>query len=242
MKVLLIVLLVLLGLIALPVLIVAVSSLFINPNMEYHYNCAYFRFLLNTSTGIMIILLRIRLHISGLDKIPDGRFLLVGNHRSNYDPILTWFVLRDRQIAYLSKEENFRIPAFGRIIRKCGFLPIDRNNPRRALKTLATASEMIREDEVSFAIYPEGTRSKNCLLLPFHDGIFRVAQNADVPIVVVAVQGTEKIHKQYIRKRSDVSIDFVDVIPVEEVKKMRTHEIGQRVRTTLLSVLEGEKE
>ena len=244
MKVLLIILLVILGIILVPVLIIAISSLFVNPNMEYHYNSSYFRFLLNASTGVMIVLLRIKLHVTGLEKIPEGRFLLVGNHRSNYDPLLTWYVLRDKQLAYLSKEENFRVPGYGRIIRKCGFMPIDRENPRTALKTLATCAQMIKDDKVSFGIYPEGTRSKECLLLPFHDGIFRVAQMAEVPIVVVAVQGTEKIHKQYIRKRSEVSLDFVDVMPAEEVKKMRTHEIGQHVREVLLAALnpKGEEE
>lgn len=65
----------------------------------------------------------IYIHTEGIDKIPkDGRFLFVSNHRSNFDPILTWYVLKDYDLAFISKAENFRIPIFGRIIRKCCFI------------------------------------------------------------------------------------------------------------------------
>ena len=73
----------------------------------------------------------------GIDKIPkDGRFLFVSNHRSIFDPILTWYVLKDYDLAFILKAENFRIPIFGRIIRKCCFMAIDRENPRNASKPL----------------------------------------------------------------------------------------------------------
>ncbi len=237
MKIWLIILLVIPCLALTTIAVLVISAGLVNPHAEYHGNNEYYRFLLNASTDAMVVLLRIRVHVTGLDKLPKGRFLLVGNHRSNYDPILTWYVLRNRQLTYLSKEENFHIPVFGQIIRKCGFLPIDRTDPRSAVKTLAVSAQMMKEDKVSIAIYPEGTRSKECVLLPFHNGIFRVAQMAEVPIVNVAIRGTEKIHKQYIRKVSDVYIDFTDVIPFEEAKKMRTQEIGERVREGLLSVV-----
>ncbi len=241
MKILLFILLGLIGLVIAVILFVIICSLFINPHKEYGTNSPFYRWLLNFCTGAAVFILRIRIHTTGLEKVPEGRFLLVGNHRSNFDPILTWWVLRDRQLAFLSKEENFHVPAFGRIIRKCGFLEIDRSDPRASILTLKKAADMIKQDIVSMMIYPEGTRSKECVLLPFHDGIFRVAQMADVPIVNVAIRGTEQIHKRYIRHRTDVYIDFVDFIPKEEVKKMRTHEIGERIRNGLLTTLEGEK-
>ena len=55
-------------------------------------------------------------------KIPEGtRFVLVGNHQSKFDPILSWYILRKKDIAFISKPENFKQPIFGRIIRKCCF-------------------------------------------------------------------------------------------------------------------------
>lgn len=102
--------------------------------------------------------------------------MFVGNHRSNFDPIIEWLVLKPWDIAFISKGENFKIPFFGRIIRKCCFMPIDRENPRKALRTINKASDLLQSGEVSIGVYPEGTRSKTGELLPFHDGVFHIAK------------------------------------------------------------------
>ena len=104
--------------------------------------------------------------------------MFVGNHRSNFDPIIEWLVLKPWDIAFISKGENFKIPFFGRIIRKCCFMPIDRENPRKALRTINKASDLLQSGEVSIGVYPEGTRSKTGELLPFHDGVFHIAKKA----------------------------------------------------------------
>lgn len=209
--------------------LLAVSALLVNGHKEYDKNSRYYRWLLNSATAVGMWLLRVRIHVSGLENIPKGtRFLLVGNHRSNFDPLVTWLVLRKYDIAYISKEENFHIPVFGRLIRKCAFMAIDREDPRKAIKTIYHAADLIHKDEVSVGVYPEGTRSKECVLLPFHNGVFKIAQKADVPIVVVAIRGTEKIHKQFVRRVTDVYVDVIDCIPAEEVH-VKPSVIGERV-------------
>lgn len=50
--------------------------------------------------------------------------------------------------------------------------------------TVQKAADLLTSDTVNVAIYPEGTRSKNCTLLPFHNGVFKIAQKAEVPIAV----------------------------------------------------------
>ena len=81
----------------------------------------------------------------------NERFLLVGNHISNFDSIVQWRVLRKERLAFISKESNFKIPFFGRLARRCCFLEIDRANPRNAVKTVEDAVEMIKEDKVVFS-------------------------------------------------------------------------------------------
>ena len=172
-----------------------------------------------------------------MEKLPKGRFLMVGNHRSMFDPVVSFYVFRNHYLGFISKPSNFKIPFYGRIVRRCCFIPIDRENPRNALKTINRASEIIGSDTASMAVYPEGTRSKTGELLEFHNGVFKIAQKAGVPIVVVALRGTENISKNYIRRRTDIYHDIVDVIPVEDVQKMKTDEIGDRVKTILLEKL-----
>ena len=227
-----------LGVILAYVAVLIVSALFVDKNREYGTNSRYYRALLESATAIGFFLLRVKIHAAGLEKLPEGtRFVLASNHRSNYDPLVEWHVLRGRQIAFLSKADNFKVPVFGRLIRRCGFLAIDRSSPRSSMETVCKAAQMIKEDIVSFGLYPEGTRSKECVLLPFHNGIFTLAHKAEVPIVVVALRGTEEIHKRFIRHRTDVYFDLVDVIPAEEHKNMRTNEIGDRVRRGLENIL-----
>lgn len=200
-----------LALLALFCILVMISALFINTDKIYTHNNKYYRFLLYTTTALTVIIGRIHIHSGGLDKLDAAgintkgkkqRFLLVSNHRSNFDPILTWHVLRKYDLAYLSKEENMHIFSFGRIIRKCCFMAIDRENPKEALKTLIASAELIKSDEVSMAIYPEGTRNKGEGLLPFHNGIFKVAKMAEVPIVIMSITGAGNIHTNFPLKKN----------------------------------------
>lgn len=212
------------------ILMVLICPLFISTKKEYSKNSRFYRWLLNSSTGIMRVLLRIRVDVTGKEKLPEGRFLLVSNHRSNFDPLLTWYIFRKQDIAFISKEANFRIPFFGRMIRRCCFMSIDRENPRNAAKTINHAAELIKNNEVSVGVYPEGTRSKECVLLPFHAAVFKIAQKAQVPIVVMTVTGTEKIHKNRPFRKSVVHIDILKVIAPEQHCKSKTSAVSDEVR------------
>ena len=210
------------------------SSIFVDTKKEYTKNSRYCRWLLNTSTFYACIIGRIHLNVSGLEKIPKGtRFELVGNHTSKFDPILQWYVFRKYDVAFVSKEENFHIPFYGRLIRKCCFYAIDRKNPANAVKTLTKCESLIKNDECCVGIYPEGTRGRGDKLLPFHNGIFYVAKNTGVPIVVVATKGTIDIHRNFPFRKTEVFIDVVDVIPPEFISNHRTTLIGERVKDSL---------
>ncbi len=214
------------------ILVIIISSLFVDSKRIYDKHSRYYRFLLQSFTSLTAGVMGVRMHVSGLDKfteaIPAGqRFLLVQNHRSNFDPILTWYVLNKQDIAFVSKEKNMHIPFFGKIIRRCCFMSIDRENAREALKTIIKASELIKDNQVSIGIYPEGTRNKECKgLLPFHNGVFKIAQLAKVPVVITTIHGTENIHKNYLRRRTDVYMDITGVISAEDVGKMSTKEMA----------------
>ncbi len=224
-----------LGIILLYILFLAACSLFVSPKKEYEEHSRFYRALLNGATAIAIKIMRIRLHTSGIEKIPTDtkNLLFVSNHRSNFDPILTWHILKRWQPAFVSKASNFKIPIFGRFIRKCCFMAIDRENPRKALKTIHKAAELLQKGEVSIGIYPEGTRSKTCELLPFHNGVFKIAQKANADIVVLAVSGTERISKNYPFHHTDVHIDVLEVIPADIVRQTKTDSLGDRIKGIL---------
>lgn len=184
---------------------------------------------------------RVRIHLAGEERLPDGRFLLVSNHRSGYDPITTVWALRKWDIAFITKPENLRIPLAGPMIYRANYLPIDRENPREAIKTVNAAAKLLQNDVVSIGVYPEGTRGREADMLPFHNGVFKIAQKANVPIVVLSVRGTEDIKAHLPLRHTDVYLDVCAVLPAEEIVSAPTVEVSERVRAILTEDLTLDK-
>lgn len=222
------------------ILFLAVCDLAAKRKKEYD-RCDKFYFrVLNSAAFCSFRLARLKIRFEGTEKVPwDRRFLLVSNHCSNFDPIITWYCLRKNNMIFVSKGENFKVPLFGGMIRKCGFLRIDRDDPKESMRTLMKAADLIKRDEASVGIYPEGTRNRTPEegLLPFHNGVFKVAQMAKAPIVVAALHGTGNIRKKYPWHCTRVRLEILDVIPAEEIAGRRTAEIGERVAALLSASL-----
>mgnify|MGYP004669441703 CR=1 FL=1 len=222
------------GVAAAYILLLCVSALLADPRRKYDKNSRFYRWLLNSATACCLFIMRIRVKTGGLTKLPEGRFLLVCNHRSNFDPIISWYVLRKYELAFVSKAENFKIPVFGRLIRRCCFMAIDRENPRRAMAAINRAAGLIESGEVSVAVYPEGTRSRSGELLPFHNGVLKIAQKAGAPVVIATIQGTERIARNFPLRASYVKFDILDVIPAGYAAEHRTSELGADIRQAML--------
>ena len=153
--------------------------------------------------------------------LPGGPFLLVSNHLSNFDPIVTSVWLSKRKSVFISKESNFRLPIAGSFIRQAGYLCIDRSDPMKAMAAVSCAVKRLNQG-FFVGVYPEGTRSKTGKLGEFRDGIFLIAKKAAVPVVVVTLSGTEKIHKNFFRRRTSVKLTLSGIIDKETVATSRT--------------------
>lgn len=222
-----------------------ICALAVDPNKEYEQQSLFYRWVLNGVCNLTLRVCRIRIHVEGLEKLPKDskKLLFVSNHRSNFDPIVTWYVLKKWEPAFISKEANFHIPILGRMIRKCCFLPIDREDPRKAILTIQKAAKILEKGEVSMAVYPEGTRSKSGELLPFHNGVFKIAQKAGAQVAVLALSGTEKVHKNLPLHHTDVYLQVLYVVDGDEVTGNRTALLGERARQEIENwLLEKEEE
>lgn len=231
-----IILVCLLGAFLLFLLMLLVSALAVNTKKVYLKESPYYRFLALLLCRIILFVLHVRVHISGKEIVPpSGRFVLVSNHRANIDPMVQMLALKDRPLAYISKEENFHIPLIGRIIRRCCFLSIDRNDIGKSMRVFMTASSLIKNDTVSIGVYPEGTRNKtDSTLLPFHNAVFLVAKGGNVPVVVCSLEGTAQAGHFSPFHAHDVEIHFLAVLPASYVQTHSQAEIGDKVRQTLL--------
>ena len=226
MKIVFILLYGLIGIVTSYFLVLLFFSLLVSPRKEYNKDSRLYRFLLHTASVIVLRLMRVKVYVHGKEKLPsDQKLLFVCNHRSNFDPIITWYIFRDHKLAFISKKENFKLPIFGRIIRKCCFMAIDRESPKKAIATINRASKLLESQEVSIGVYPEGKRSKDGVLSKFHSGVFRIAQKAHAPLAILSINGTEKIHKNYPFRSSRVDISVVDVISTEQTCSTRTNDL-----------------
>ena len=181
--------------------------------------------------------LLIRVHGEGLEKIPtDGRFVLVCNHLALPDPVLLLYAFPKSELAFITKKENQSMFLIAQIMHKILCQPIDRENDRAALKTILKCIQLIKEDKVNIAVFPEGYCSKDGKVHPFRSGVFKIAQKTNVPIVVCTLKNTDKVFANLRRlKKTDVTLHLVDVIPAEELKGKNTVEIGDMVYEMMIA-------
>ena len=223
----------LLGLLLLHVLVLAAASLFVdkkNPNPRFF---PFYRKLIILSVGPLLQAGRVRVDLIGAEKLPEGGFLLVGNHRSDFDPITAMYALRKRGLTFVTKKENGDIPVGGRIIIGSGCLSLDRSDDKQGLLVIRQAVRRIRDGE-AIGIYPEGTRSKTGELLPFRMGCFKAAQWAKCPLVVLKTENSELVEKNFLRRKTNVRLTVKAVLPYDEIADMDTAQIGEKVRNILL--------
>ena len=236
-----------LALVVLFLLVLLVSCLFVDPKKLLEKPSGYFRFLLNEFSRLALTLGGVHIHATGLEKLPrTGRFVLVSNHRFAFDPIVFYAVMPQADLAFLSKKENFSIFVVAQIMRKVLCLPVDRDNDRESLKSILKAIQFLKDDKASIAVFPEGKTNKTAdPLLPYRCGVFKIAQKANVPIVVCSLANSRAILRNMFRKRTDVYLDVLAVVPAEELVGKTTIEIGENIHKIMedgyVSRLQAEK-
>lgn len=177
---------------------------------------------------------RVPVDVSGLEHIPQGRScILMANHQSNFDiPVLLGRL--PMQFRWLAKQELFRIPIFGRGMRGCGYISIDRSNRKLAFASLREAARKIREG-VSVMIFPEGTRSEDGKIRPFKKGGFVLAVDAGVPIVPVVIYGTRSIMPKgrLMIQSQGVRMQMLAPIDASEYTRKTKDELMEKVRASI---------
>ena len=178
-----------------------------------------------------ITIFRIKIHTRGLEKIPkEGRFLLVCNHLNDTDPAFLLKYFRNSQLAFISKREVDEMFLIGKYMRKLLCQPINRENDREALKTIIRCIQILKEDKASVAVFPEGYIKGDNKLHRFRSGVFKIAQKAEVPIVVCTLQNTQTVLKNMKKlKPIETHLHVLDVIPAAELKGVTTVDIANRI-------------
>lgn len=151
-----------------------------------------------------------RLKIYGAEKVPQsGGLIAVSNHASYFDPpILSNCV--GRPVAFMAKEELFKIPLFKQGIKLYGAYPVKRSTgDRTALRAAMTAIE----SGWIAAVFLQGTRSTDARITDPKRGAAWIAAKAQVPLLPVSLWGTEKIFKgSSLPKPTPITVRIGEVI------------------------------
>jgi len=122
---------------------------------------------------------------------PSRPCVYAANHQSQFDiPALVLSMPADFRV--VAKRSLLYVPIFGWALWLAGFIFIDRGNRDQAIRGLDRAADRLRRG-TSVAIFAEGTRSADGVLLPFKRGGFVMALKAGVPIVPVTIKGGHAI-------------------------------------------------
>ena len=217
-----------------------ITCFFVPVRKEYDKPTRFHLFQLNMAYWFVITAAGIKVHVTGLEKIPNGRrFLFVSNHLSRFDNMVECLVLKKTPLAFISKPSNFKIPIGRHLMTRCCYIPIDRESPKNAAKSITRAAELIRSDAVSIGVFPEGHRGKSYDLQDFTAGCFKAASKAGCPIVIATISGTEKTHKRFPFRSTHVYLDILEVI---ETEGRKTAELSPIIKEIMQSNLDKYKE
>ena len=188
------------------------------------------RFIMELVHAIVTVL-PVKVRMRGIENIPtDGRFLLVSNHLDNIDPVVFYYCFPKSQMAFVGKKETKNMFLVNKVMPKLLCPTIDRENDREALKSILRCISLLKNDTVSIAIFPEGRINKFRKLAHFRPGVFKIAQKANVPIVVCTLRGTNHVIGRLLKlKGSCVEVRLLDVIPAEDLQGQTTVDIAQQV-------------
>ena len=203
----------------------------VDQNIPQEDDDPVYRKIMDVYLESLIPIVRLHIKTNGMEKTPkNGRFLLVCNHNNNADPIILMRCFRKSQLAFISKQENKDMFVIGPMMHKTLCQLINRENDREALKTILRCIQIIKEDKASIAVFPEGgILSEDGKLHHFRPGVFKIAQKANVPIVVCTLKNTKDVVRNVLRfKRSDVELSLLEVIPAEELKGVTAVDIAER--------------
>jgi 1-acyl-sn-glycerol-3-phosphate acyltransferase len=182
----------------------------------------------------------VRVRVEGLKQIdPASSYVFISNHLSYMDTPVALANI-PVQFRFLAKRGLFKIPFLGQHLSRAGHIPVPREDPRAAVKTMQTAAETIRRKKISLLIFPEGGRSHDGVLRPFKEGGAYIAIRAGVPLVPMVIIGTREVlpYGGGIPRSGDVTLRILEPIDTRAFTLKDRGILTERVRDLILHQLQ----
>ena len=182
----------------------------------------------------------IDLKVTGLENIPapgEGGFMMYGNHQGMFD-VLAVAATSKTPLGAVLKKELVGVPFVQQIVDCTKSYPMDREDARQSMRVMQQVTKDVIDGR-GILIFPEGTRSKKGNeMLDFHPGSFKCALKAKCPIVPMALIDCFKVLDQKGSKPVKVQLHYLEPIPYEEYKDMKTVELAAYVQEKIRVAIE----
>ena len=141
---------------------------------------------------IFSILTFIHYYMYGRENFKKGKsYIYVSNHTSFLD-IPGVCLTIPGEFRPLAKKELLKLPVFGMIARGAAII-VDRSSPESRKKSIDKLKQVLKKG-INILLFAEGTQNRSKeVLQPFHDGAFRIAIDAQQPIIPIVIIGAGKL-------------------------------------------------
>jgi len=150
----------------------------------------YYR-LIRVWVAVALVIFGVRVESTGAEELAAGKdYVLLVNHRSHFDSLAIVRALGARETRWVAKRELLKVPLFGYGLRVTGQILIDRKDHTQALEALRAN---LGKHGATVVFFAEGERSATGTLSSFKKGGAAFAIDAGLPVIPVAVAGSERV-------------------------------------------------
>lgn len=195
--------------------------------------------------NIVLFLSGTHVTVIGEENVPkDTPVLYVGNHRSDFDTVIT-YARCPGLTGYVSKDSIKKIPILSLWMKRLYCLFLNRDDIKEGLKMVLTGIDQIKRG-ISICIFPEGTRGiegDETNMLPFKEGSLKMAEKTGCPIIPMALTGTADIFENHfpLIRSAHVILQYGEPIYPKELTKEEKKRLGSYTQTKILAMLNQSK-
>ncbi|EJN56748.1 1-acylglycerol-3-phosphate O-acyltransferase [Loigolactobacillus coryniformis subsp. coryniformis CECT 5711] len=151
-------------------------------------------------------------HYENKAVLPKGAYILVGPHRTWFDPIYYALAGSPKKFSFMAKEELFKNPIIRFILVHANAFPVNRAHPGPS--AIKTPVKILKKGDLSLIMFPSGTRHSAKL----KGGALVIARMSGVPLVPTVYQGPLTFKRLFTRKR--ITVRFGEPIYIDRKQKM----------------------
>ncbi len=220
-------------LMAVPPMLLGYPLVLIDPNRAI--SDAYLRTIGRILVGLNP---RWRVDVEGREHVDrGGPFVLVVNHQSLFDLIVTGFL--HHRAKYLGKSSVFKVPIFGWALKIAGEVPVERGNRVSGSQALGELRRWLGRG-VSVCLFPEGTRSKDGSIAPFKLGAFNLAIQTHCPIAPVVLSGARDLlpkHSLVFQRTAHIRVRVLPPVSTVGLDSSDAPRLAEEIREAMTQAL-----